>query len=89
MDNILKENNISNQNILGIIDNNPNRQGEKIGDYTIYSSKQITEINPEYILLTIKNNHAQRYSDIEEFLKENNLNIKLLPNIFDGEKRYV
>ena len=31
----IKENNISSQNILGIIDNNPNRQGEKIGDYTI------------------------------------------------------
>lgn len=80
---------LKNKNILGIIDNNPSRQGEKIGDYSIISAAQIEEIKPKYILLTIKNNHRQRYNDVKEYIEKNNLDVILLPDIFEGDNRYV
>ena len=79
---------IKTPNIIGIIDTNPERCGKTFANYKIFSPNQIKDIKPKYILLTIKNNHKQRYVDIQNFLKENNSNIILLPNIFEGEPIY-
>ncbi len=74
---------VSSSNILGIIDTNPEKQGQTLGNYKIYSPDQIKELNPKYILLTIKNNNEQRYIDVQNFLAENRINTELLPNIFE------
>ena len=76
---------IKSKNILGIIDRNTSIQGNYIGKYKIYSPEEISEINPDYIILTIKNGNEIIYQKISEDLKSKYPNIKLLPNFFIGE----
>jgi len=84
----LEKNRINNKNILGIIDINPDRKGEKFCNYTIYSPEQIIELKPKYLLLTIKNNNEQKYLDVKKFLAEKKLNTVLMPNVFEGDSIY-
>lgn len=76
------ENKEYNPNILGIIDSNPKRKGESFCGYKIYEPKDLSEIKPEVILLTIVSNNNDIYNSINEFLQNNHKEIKLLPNIF-------
>lgn len=73
---------IKNKNIIGIIDGNPQRQGQKINGYTIYSSNEIKNLNPDIIIMTIKNNNIGAFKRIQDYLSEQNLKIKLAKNIF-------
>lgn len=72
---------IKNTNIIGIIDKNSTRWGKKIGDYEIFSPEKLKELSPKFLLLTIIHRNTTIYGDIKQYLKENNINIKLLPNI--------
>ena len=72
-----------NNNILGIIDKNPARWGEKIGPYEIFPPEKLLELKPECVLMTIYNNNEIIYPQVQEFLKNNYPDIELLPNLFD------
>ncbi len=62
LEQFLKKYRINSKNIIGIIDRNPYRAGEKIGDYKIYSPDDIKGLKPDSIVLTIKNSHRYIYS---------------------------
>lgn len=85
----IKNNHINNPNILGIIDKNSNRRGEKIAGYKIYSPEEIKNLNADEILLTIKNSNELIYNDLKIFLEQNHPKLKLLPNIFSNKKRGI
>ena len=55
LDSFIKKYRIKNDNIVGIIDKNPNRQGCLWGKYKIYPPEMIKKLNPDIIVLTIKN----------------------------------
>lgn len=82
LEKILSQTTEFNPNILGIIDKNSARWGEKISKYTIYSPNILKETNAEAILLTIVNNNKNIYSSVKKYLQENHPDIKLLPQIF-------
>ena len=82
LEKILSQTTELNPNILGIIDKNPARWGEKIYEYTIFSPDILKETHVNAILLTIVNNNKSIYCSVEKFLQENHPNIKLLPQIF-------
>lgn len=82
LEKILSQTTEFNPNILGIIDKNSARWGEKISKYTIYSPNILKETNSDAILLTIVNNNKNIYNSVEKYLQENHPNIKLLPQIF-------
>ena len=80
---VLQKNNINNPNIIGIIDKNSKRWGEKINNYMIFSPEQIKNLKADKVLLTIKNSNELIYSDIKTFLEKNHSDIEILPNIFN------
>lgn len=74
--------NIKTKNILGIIDKNPQRQGEKIRNYEIFAPEKLEELHPDYVIFTIKNNSSAIYKCVKEYLN-NYKQITLLPNYFE------
>ena len=72
-------------NIIGIIDKDPNKQGEKFGNYEIFSPEILNKADVKNIILTISNNNEIIYEDLKKYLSENHPNIRLLPNIFVNE----
>ena len=63
--------NIKDSNIVGIIDKNQTRYGEKIGDYIISSPDDIKALKPDIIVISIVNKQKDREKEIKEFLKQN------------------
>lgn len=83
LENFLNYNNLDNKNIVGIIDNNENLWGKKIGSYTIYPPLKLLEFKPVYIIFTIKNNAESIYkSVINQINKLEIAQICIFPNIF-------
>ena len=70
------------KNIIGIIDNNPQKQGQRLGCYTIFSPAELAELNPDLIIFTIKNKSTKIYPQVKKYISENFPHIKMLPNIF-------
>lgn len=85
LEDFIKKYKIKNENILGIIDKNPNRQGCYIGSYQIFSPDNLNIYSPDFILMTIKNRNRSIYYDVDNFISKNYPNIKLLPNIFEND----
>ena len=72
----LEKYNICNENILGIVDKNPNKKGEYIGNYRIYSPNDLKELKPDEIIITvIKSNFKNAICD---FMTENNINAEVI-----------
>ena len=69
-------------NVIGIIDKSPTKIGEKLNNIKIFSPNELGILNPQKIILTIKNNNDIILNDIQEFIQENHLDIKLEQNIF-------
>lgn len=74
---------IKDKNILGIIDQNPNRIGHSVYGYMISSPKELSTKKPDYVVATVKNRARIIYFEINTYLQENYPNIKLYPNIFE------
>jgi predicted HAD superfamily hydrolase len=83
LEHFIKKYRIKNNNVLGIIDKNPNRQGNFIDSYQIFSPEELKNQKPNYILMTIKNHNKSIYSDLKNNINENYQDVKLLPNIFE------
>ena len=79
----IKKFHIKTDNVVGIIDKNPNEQGRFIGKYKVFSPDEIKNLKPKYVILTIKNNNFKIYQDIKKTLKKDFPEVKLLPNIFE------
>ncbi|MBQ7126229.1 Stealth CR1 domain-containing protein [bacterium] len=77
LENFIKKYEISNDNILGIVDKNPNKYGSFVEQYQIISPNDIKKINPDEIIVTIVNSNAERVSEIKNDLDKLNLDIKI------------
>ena len=85
LENVLKNENVKNPNILGIIDKNPDKQGKFLGGYEIFPPESLSKLEPEGVLLTIQNNYEKIYPELKKELEEKYPEIELLPNIFEAE----
>ena len=81
LEDLLKNNDFSDFNILGIIDSNTKNK-KQLESYTIYSPDKIKEINADLIISTVYNSNEIVYDQIKEFLKYNQIDIELAPNLF-------
>lgn len=79
--NFIEKYDIKNENIIGIIDKNPEQEGKNFGNYKIFSPNQKLLDEVDHIIFSIKNNANKIYNLIKKELEEKNIN-KILPNIF-------
>ncbi len=83
LEDFIKRWNITFDNIVGVIDNNPKRQGQSLGIYPIISVQDIFKYRPQYMIMTIWNWHRENYEDISEVMQNTYNFVKLLPDFFD------
>ena len=70
---------LNDENILGIIDSNSEKQSLKFGSYKIYSPNDLLRLKPDVIVVSIINNKLKCVEDIEQILKEQKIkNIKII-----------
>lgn len=74
---------IKRHKILGIVDADPSKHGKKIGDFQIYSPQDLNVLKPDAVIFAIKNRNEDIYPQIQNILKKEYPNIKLLPNAFN------
>ena len=77
---------INQDNVLGIVDKNEARQGEKIGKYKVYSPEAIGVLKPDVIISSIINNNTRIYPQIKTYVEENYPKMEVLPDIFGRRK---
>lgn len=82
LSNCLEKYKIKSKNIIGIIDKNSKKQGEKIQNYQIFTPEALKELNPDVAIFAVKNNAHNIYPKIEVFLQKEYPNIYLSKNIF-------
>ena len=82
LEEFLNKNNLSGFNILGIIDKNTEKSGQKIQNYEIFSPEILKQVKPDCIILSIKNNNENIYLYLSNFLEQNYSYIDLCPNFF-------
>ena len=70
------------ENIVGIIDKNPDRAGEKIWGYEIFPPEKLAELGVEVVIFTVKNNSGKIYSIVSDYLKEKFSSVELAKNPF-------
>ena len=68
---------------MGIVDADPSKHGKKIGDFQIYSPQDLNVLKPDAVIFAIKNRNEDIYPQIQNILKKEYPNIKLLPNAFN------
>ena len=82
LENFIKNWKINSENIVGIFDKNPNRQGQNLERYQIFLPEKIHEISPEYLIMTIKNGHKTIYKELSSTIQNKYPQVILLPDIF-------
>ncbi len=82
LEDFLKKSKIKNKNILGIIDKNSDKEGQKIGNYIIFSPEVLKRKDVDKIVLTTKNHNEIIFKDIKQYLEIKHPEISLIPNIF-------
>ena len=70
LENFLKEYSLKEYKILGIVDMNKQRWGEKLGNYEIFSPDKIKNLKANCIIISIKNIDKERNKKIVENIKE-------------------
>ncbi len=75
---------IKKQKILGIIDKNTAKQGQKLGNFEIYSPEILDKIKPDIIIFSILHNHNKIYAEVKKFVNENYPKVKMLPCAFEN-----
>ena len=83
LEEFLKENNLDKFDIVGIIDKNSERWGQKVGKYEIFAPEKLKNINQTNIIHTVKNNSQNAFLDCKSYLEKNKLIHILLANIFN------
>ena len=72
---------LSELDILGFIDGNPAKKGQKLGNYEIYSIEDLEELSPDILVLTVAQKHFV-IPYIENIKTRNNLNYQLIYDLF-------
>ena len=83
LEKFVKRWNISYENIIAVIDKNPNRIGETVGLYPILLPNSIYSTRPDFIIMTIKNNHKRAYEDVGRMIRYHFSLTKMAPNFFN------
>ena len=83
---VLSKETAPNTNILGIIDKNPEKQGTRFGNYTIYSPNKISELKPDAVLFMVNSNYEENYPKFKTELEKTFSDIEVLPNIFERKE---
>lgn len=83
---LIQSKKIKKSKILGIVDKDNSKWGEKFGELEIHSPNDLKELKPEVIILAVKNYHMSVYPQVQKYIEENFPNIKLPPNPFDNKK---
>ena len=73
--------------ILGIVDNDSSKWGERIGCFQIYSPRDLKELKPEIVIFAVKNYHMSIYPQVHDYMNKNFPKIKLQQNPFDNNRR--
>ena len=73
---------INGDNVLGIVDKNPERHGQKLGGYGIYPPEDIGKLKPDIIISAIKHYNTSIYPQIVEYIAANCPEVEVLPDIF-------
>lgn len=69
-------------NVLGIVDKNSERHGQKLGKYEIYPPEDIGKLKPDIIISAIKHYNTSIYPQIVEYVAANYPEAEVLPDIF-------
>ena len=81
LEGFLKENSLKKYNILGIIDINKQRWGEKLENYEIFSPEKIKELDVECIIISIKNFSKERNKELIKNIKQNFPRVYIAKNV--------
>ena len=73
---------INGDNVLGIVDKNSERHGQKLGKYGIYPPEDIGKLKPDIIISAIKHYNTSIYPQIVEYVAANCPEVEVLPDIF-------
>ena len=82
LEQFIKKYHIKFENIVGIVDKDSKKWGNKIEKYEIFSPEKLEELGAETVVFTVKNNAHRIYPKVKEELDEKYPKIKLLKNIF-------
>ncbi|MEI7475261.1 MAG: glycosyltransferase [bacterium] len=78
---IIRQFDTSKLNIIGFIDQNPQKIGQKIGEYEIFGADKIKELSPDIIALAVlQKNTVIPY--LSEIIKKENLKTEIEQNLF-------
>ena len=78
LEDFIKRYELINDNVIGIIDKNPNKKGQFLGQYEIFCPEDLNRLKPEVIIITIVNSARERALEVKKFLQENyNNNIEI------------
>lgn len=81
LEEFIKRYDLINDNIIGIIDKNPAKQGNFIKEYKIFAPEDLRILVPEVIIITIINSAKERAEDVKNYLKQegyHNITVKTL-----------
>jgi len=73
LEKFLNDYTLANKNILGIIDKNPDKIGTKLGEYEIFSSDRLKELNPDEIIVAVVKYPKECMNTINKLLVEEDL----------------
>ena len=79
--NFIRKYKIHNNNIVGFIDSNTNKESHFINEYEVFTPEILEVYKPELIVFAIKNNHKKIYKKIKKFLEHNYPDINLYQDI--------
>ena len=81
----IKNNDLTNYNIVGIIDSDVEKVGTYHEGFQIFEYKNILK-DVDYIIFTVRNNHNKIYNEVLDFLSREGISQKLLSNLFEDSK---
>ena len=70
LEQFLNKHKIKNKNILGIVDNSKEKQGEDFCNFKCFSPNEIISLNPDEIIITILKFQKESYLEISNFLNK-------------------
>ena len=85
LENLLKQEKEVLSNIVGIIDNNIDKQNQDFYGYKIFSPEKINELDADYILITIADKTNDFYHNLIKEIKNKYPNFKILSKFFYSE----
>ena len=79
--NFIQNNKLNDDNILGIVDSNPNKVGQLFGMYKIFSIDYLCEIKPDLVISAVVNHPKMKNTIIHE-LKQRQIGAEVVDDLF-------